>query len=62
MLRTMLQSKIHGATVTEADLNYMGSISIDKGLMEKLAGVGVFVWAKWLNRRWCWALLLLAAA
>ena len=35
MLRTMLQSKIHGATVTEADLNYRGSISIDKGLMEK---------------------------
>ena len=35
MLRTMLHSKIHGATVTEADLNYMGSISIDKILMNK---------------------------
>ncbi|MDP8217805.1 MAG: aspartate 1-decarboxylase [Candidatus Theseobacter exili] len=35
MLRTMLQSKIHGAIVTEADLNYMGSISIDKELMER---------------------------
>jgi aspartate 1-decarboxylase len=29
----MLKSKIHRATVTEADLNYVGSISLDPGLM-----------------------------
>jgi aspartate 1-decarboxylase len=31
---TMLKSKIHRATVTEADLNYEGSISIDPQLVE----------------------------
>ncbi len=35
MLRTMCKSKIHGATVTGADLNYMGSITIDAELMEQ---------------------------
>lgn len=30
----MLKSKIHRATVTEADLNYEGSLTIDKELME----------------------------
>jgi len=35
MLLTMLKSKIHRATVTEANLNYVGSITIDKNLMEK---------------------------
>ncbi len=30
----MFKSKIHRATVTEADLNYMGSITIDEDLME----------------------------
>jgi aspartate 1-decarboxylase len=30
MLRTLLKSKIHGATVTEANLKYTGSITIDK--------------------------------
>ena len=34
MLRYMLKSKIHRAVVTEADLNYVGSITIDKDLME----------------------------
>lgn len=34
MQRTMLKSKIHRATVTGADLNYEGSISIDKKLCE----------------------------
>lgn len=34
MLRYMLKSKIHRAVVTEADLNYVGSITIDKELME----------------------------
>jgi aspartate 1-decarboxylase len=30
----MFKSKIHRATVTEANLNYMGSITIDEALME----------------------------
>ncbi|NPV26946.1 MAG: aspartate 1-decarboxylase [Firmicutes bacterium] len=34
MFRMMLKSKIHRAVVTEADLNYMGSITIDEALME----------------------------
>ena len=35
MKRTLLKSKIHRATVTDADLNYEGSISIDKSLCAK---------------------------
>jgi len=31
---TMLKSKIHRATVTQAELNYVGSITIDSNLME----------------------------
>ncbi len=34
MLRTLLRSKIHRARVTQADLNYEGSITIDLDLME----------------------------
>lgn len=34
MFRTMLKSKIHRATVTQADLHYVGSITIDEDLME----------------------------
>lgn len=34
MQRTMLKSKIHRATVTDADLNYEGSISIDQILLQ----------------------------
>jgi aspartate 1-decarboxylase len=34
MLRTMLKSKIHRATVTEANLYYEGSITIDAKLMK----------------------------
>lgn len=34
MLRMMCKSKIHSATVTEANLNYVGSITIDKKLLE----------------------------
>jgi aspartate 1-decarboxylase len=34
MLRTMLKSKIHRATVTQADLHYVGSVTIDAALME----------------------------
>ncbi|MBZ4643427.1 MAG: aspartate 1-decarboxylase [Deferribacteres bacterium] len=34
MKRTMFKSKIHRATVTDADLHYEGSITIDKDLMD----------------------------
>jgi len=34
-MRFVLRSKIHKATVTEADLNYNGSITIDEDLIEK---------------------------
>jgi aspartate 1-decarboxylase len=33
MLRTMLKSKIHRATVTQADLHYVGSVTIDSDLL-----------------------------
>jgi len=33
-MRLVLSSKIHKATVTEAELNYVGSITIDSSLME----------------------------
>ena len=35
MFLNLFKSKIHRATVTEANLNYMGSITIDEALMEK---------------------------
>lgn len=35
MYRTLLKSKIHRATVTDANLNYEGSISIDVDLMKE---------------------------
>jgi aspartate 1-decarboxylase len=34
MQRFLLKSKIHGARVTQADLNYMGSVTIDRDLLE----------------------------
>ncbi len=40
MFLTMLKAKLHRATVTQADLEYEGSITIDKDLMEK---VGILV-------------------
>ncbi|MCK6594506.1 MAG: aspartate 1-decarboxylase [Bacteriovoracaceae bacterium] len=36
MLREVLQSKIHKATVTDADLNYIGSITIDQDLLDRI--------------------------
>lgn len=38
MFYTIFHGKIHRATVTEANLNYMGSITIDEELLE-LAGI-----------------------
>ena len=34
MFRSMMKCKIHRATVTEANLNYVGSITIDQDLMD----------------------------
>ncbi|MGM9944180.1 MAG: aspartate 1-decarboxylase [Lysinibacillus sp.] len=34
MLKTMMNGKIHRATVTQADLNYVGSITIDEDIMD----------------------------
>jgi len=34
MRRTMMKSKIHRATVTQADLHYVGSLTLDQDLME----------------------------
>jgi aspartate 1-decarboxylase len=34
MFRTMMKSKIHRATVTQADLDYVGSITLDAALMD----------------------------
>lgn len=35
-MRWVLKSKIHKATVTEADLNYIGSITIDEDLLDMI--------------------------
>jgi aspartate 1-decarboxylase len=35
MLLTLLKAKIHRATVTQCDLHYEGSISVDAGLLER---------------------------
>ncbi len=46
MFRTMLKSKIHRATVTRADLHYVGSVTVDPVLMDAadlLAGEQVTV-------------------
>lgn len=45
---TMLQSKLHRGTVTEADLNYEGSITIDEVLLEA-AGMLVYQQVDVLN-------------
>ncbi len=34
MIRQMLKAKLHKATITEADLNYEGSLTIDKDLLD----------------------------
>ncbi|OLR89759.1 aspartate 1-decarboxylase [Actinokineospora bangkokensis] len=34
MFRTMLKSKIHRATVTQADLHYVGSVTVDPDLLD----------------------------
>jgi aspartate 1-decarboxylase len=41
MLRKVLKSKIHRATITQADLNYQGSIAVDEALL-KAADIAPF--------------------
>ena len=36
MLRTMMWAKLHGATVTEVNLHYEGSLTLDSHIMEEL--------------------------
>ena len=36
MFRTLMKGKLHRARVTEANLNYVGSITIDEALMEAI--------------------------
>ena len=43
MILSLLKSKIHRATVTEADLHYVGSITIDENIMES---AGIFEYEK----------------
>lgn len=46
-LRQVLAAKLHHLTVTEADVNYVGSITIDEDLLERVglhAGELVHVW------------------
>ena len=43
MLKQMLNAKIHRATVTRADLNYEGSLTIDRDLMD---AVGILSFEK----------------
>lgn len=47
VLRTLLKSKIHRATVTEANVDYIGSITIDRDLIDRVdlvPGELVHVW------------------
>ncbi|QQZ11052.1 aspartate 1-decarboxylase [Heyndrickxia vini] len=39
MFRTMMNGKIHRATVTEANLNYVGSITIDEDILDAVGMV-----------------------
>ena len=57
-LRSICKSKIHHALVTGADLNYIGSIGIDRTLMQLtdiVAGEQVSVWNvnNGQTKRWC---------
>ncbi|GAA0480919.1 aspartate 1-decarboxylase [Salinibacillus aidingensis] len=36
MFRTMMNAKIHRARVTEANLNYVGSVTIDQDILDKV--------------------------
>ena len=49
---TMCKSKIHRATVTDANLNYIGSITIDEELMEK-ADILPYERCRLFQQQWC---------
>jgi aspartate 1-decarboxylase len=49
MLSHFLKAKIHGATITQAELNYMGSLTLDIDLMEK-AGMREYEQVQVVNR------------
>ena len=36
MYRTLMRAKVHRATLTDANLNYVGSLTLDAGIMEQL--------------------------
>lgn len=36
MFRTMMKAKIHRARITEANLNYVGSVTIDQNILDKV--------------------------
>ena len=47
MLLSMMRVKLHGATVTECDLHYEGSVGIDSAVLEEtglLSGEEVHIW------------------
>jgi aspartate 1-decarboxylase len=48
MMRRMCKSKIHGAIVTEANLHYMGSLTIDRTLMDA-ANIVPYEWLHVVN-------------
>ena len=48
MMRMMCKSKIHGATVTQANLHYTGSLTIDRTLMEA-ANIAPYEWLQVVN-------------
>src|SRR5436305_729571 len=48
MMRTMCKSKIHGAFVTEANLHYVGSLTIDSALM-RAANIIPYEWVLVVN-------------
>ncbi len=50
MYRKFLRAKLHGVTVTDTNLNYAGSITIDRALMEA-AGLEPFEMVKVVNLR-----------
>jgi aspartate 1-decarboxylase len=48
MMRRMCKSKIHGAVVTEANLHYVGSLTIDQSLLEA-ANIVPYEWLHVVN-------------
>jgi aspartate 1-decarboxylase len=48
MMRTVCKSKIHGAAVTVANLHYVGSLSIDRDLMDA-ANIAPYEWLYVVN-------------